>query len=238
MAPAQAAERFGVSVTRCPYRDQPGATRDGLRTIVVARSRSIDFMAERSRPRGRPRAGHPDAISDAALGLMAEHGWEATTMHRIAAHAGISSPTLFRYFPTKADVLWHGINDNADLFRSAFRERRDHGQLSDAVVDSYLEMLVADADRLRRVKRRLAVLTRDSAAAEASWAQFTQWNELVTDLVADGRGETADTQASRVIGAMFWSALWSSLKMWAVSDEPDPTSFIRAAQQYMHSPEG
>ena len=47
------------------------------------------------------------ATSDVALELFAEHGFDATTVDQIAARAGISVATFFRYFPTKADAVFN-----------------------------------------------------------------------------------------------------------------------------------
>jgi len=45
------------------------------------------------------------AIQREALRLIAEHGYEATTCEQIAAAAEVSAATLFRYFPTKEDIV-------------------------------------------------------------------------------------------------------------------------------------
>jgi AcrR family transcriptional regulator len=46
------------------------------------------------------------AISDAALALMADRGYGATTMADIADAAGVSRRTVFRYFADKEDVVF------------------------------------------------------------------------------------------------------------------------------------
>ena len=45
------------------------------------------------------------AIQREALRLIAERGYEATTCEQIAAAAEVSAATLFRYFPTKEDIV-------------------------------------------------------------------------------------------------------------------------------------
>ena len=45
------------------------------------------------------------AIQRAALRLIAEGGYAATTCEQIAAEAEVSPATLFRYFPTKEDIV-------------------------------------------------------------------------------------------------------------------------------------
>ena len=46
-----------------------------------------------------------EMIARAALALFAERGYERTTTREIARAAGISEGTIFKYFPTKRDLL-------------------------------------------------------------------------------------------------------------------------------------
>jgi TetR/AcrR family transcriptional regulator len=45
------------------------------------------------------------AIIDATVTLMSERGIEGTTTAEIARHAGVTEKTLFRYFPSKNDLV-------------------------------------------------------------------------------------------------------------------------------------
>lgn len=46
------------------------------------------------------------AIRDAAVNLIARHGYEAVTMRQLAAEVGVQAAALYRYFPTKEDLLY------------------------------------------------------------------------------------------------------------------------------------
>ena len=46
-----------------------------------------------------------EAIRQAAVGLIAARGFEATTMRQIAAQVGIQPGAVYRYFPSKAALL-------------------------------------------------------------------------------------------------------------------------------------
>ncbi|MFC6489493.1 TetR/AcrR family transcriptional regulator [Nitratireductor sp. GCM10026969] len=46
------------------------------------------------------------AITEAALELIARHGFEAMSMRRLAARVGVQAAAVYRYFPTKEDLLY------------------------------------------------------------------------------------------------------------------------------------
>ena len=73
-------------------------------------------MAIAAPQRGRPRdPRRRQAILDAALKLVAEVGYDRTTVDAIATKAGVSKPTLYRRWP-------HG---KPELIADAIRERRE-----------------------------------------------------------------------------------------------------------------
>ncbi|MEU9379776.1 TetR/AcrR family transcriptional regulator [Streptomyces sp. NPDC048279] len=51
-------------------------------------------------------------VSDIAVRLFLAKGFDAVPVAEVAAAAGISKPTLFRYFPVKEDLVLHRIADH------------------------------------------------------------------------------------------------------------------------------
>jgi AcrR family transcriptional regulator len=46
------------------------------------------------------------AIREAAVNLIARHGYEAVSMRQLSAEVGVQAAALYRYFPTKEDLLF------------------------------------------------------------------------------------------------------------------------------------
>jgi len=61
--------------------------------------------------RQRKKTATCDRIQASALRLFREQGYDATTVEQIAAAAGVSHMTFFRYFPAKEDVA---LSDSYD----------------------------------------------------------------------------------------------------------------------------
>jgi len=81
-------------------------------------------------PTGRPGRKRSEdsrtAILSAAYDLFAESGYAAMTTRDIAARAGCGRQTIFRWWPSKADVLLEALTLKADTHVSI----ADHGSLA------------------------------------------------------------------------------------------------------------
>lgn len=87
-----------------------------------------------------------EMIAKAALKLFAERGYERTTTKEIAREAGISEGTIFKYFPTKHDLLL------AFFSREVFAPLTEIFKL-DEPIDDYRVMRAFVADRFRLWQR-------------------------------------------------------------------------------------
>ncbi len=56
-------------------------------------------------------------LSDVAIGLFLERGFDAVSVAEVAAAAEVSKPTLFRYFPAKEDLVLHRVAADPDAPR-------------------------------------------------------------------------------------------------------------------------
>lgn len=55
-----------------------------------------------------------ERLSETAIGLFLERGFEKVSVAEIAAAADVSKPTLFRYFAAKEDLVLHRFADHED----------------------------------------------------------------------------------------------------------------------------
>ncbi|MGW7681412.1 TetR/AcrR family transcriptional regulator [Kribbella sp. NPDC054772] len=64
--------------------------------------------------RARTRDAVRAQLAALSIELFLERGYDATTVDDIAAAAGMSKRSFFRYFGTKDDVVFHGADDVAE----------------------------------------------------------------------------------------------------------------------------
>ena len=95
------------------------------------------------------RAGMRDAVLDAAAALVAEQGFTAVTMSRLAGRAGIGRATLYKYFPDVGAVVsaWHAreVARHLDHLAAVAVGHDDAGRRLDAVLDAYARLRHASA---------------------------------------------------------------------------------------------
>ena len=74
--------------------------------------------------RARKKVRTRDAIADAAIALFLARGFDRVSVSDIAATAEVSKPTLFRYFPTKEDLILHRFADHHGEAARVVRDRQ------------------------------------------------------------------------------------------------------------------
>lgn len=103
------------------------------------------------------------ALSEAALKLFGERGFDAITTEEIAATAAVSVRTFFRYFPTKESVLFLGGRSWAESFADLYCKQPD----SSSDVDALCAALVELASDLPRSRQSLLMYKRIVATSTA-----------------------------------------------------------------------
>ena len=105
----------------------------------------------------------------AAVALFVEHGVEGTSVPQIAEAAGISLRTLWRYFPSKEDVVFTEIDDRLEEAAEKFARRAPGEsplQTIRRVVSDVIETLVAGQGEYAGLQIQL-VLERPGLRAKA-----------------------------------------------------------------------
>ncbi|WP_171170726.1 TetR/AcrR family transcriptional regulator [Streptomyces sp. I05A-00742] len=96
-------------------------------------------MGLRERKKQRTRA----AISETAIRLFLRHGFDQVSVADVAAEAEVSKPTLFRYFPTKEDLVVHRFADHETEAATTVREREPGTSALDALHRKFVDGLDA-----------------------------------------------------------------------------------------------
>jgi AcrR family transcriptional regulator len=122
-----------------------------------------------------------EAILEATVAVVADHGPASVTMSQIAAHTGIGRATLYKYFPDVHAVLraWHDRQVAAHIAElSALRDQHSHPA-------HRLEAVLAAYARITQQQRHSGELAAALHQGEHVAQTRQQLHELVRDLVAE-----------------------------------------------------
>lgn len=144
--------------------------------------------------RERRRADTRRALEDAALERFARDGYDATSVEAVAADAGVSARTFFRYFATKDAVLDMGRVERQQALRQAVAAAGGGGlEVVAAAVAVLADGFSGERDRV--ALRQHAVATSPLLRGRL-FDTFVSWEHTLATVLA-ARGEAdADTLAA------------------------------------------
>jgi AcrR family transcriptional regulator len=144
-----------------------------------------------------------ETIVEVALDLFAEKGYEHTTIAEIADAAEISRRTVFAYFPTKEDILFHEKAEWHELLAQALRDRPKDATALDAARDFFVVRLSTHDPTLALRKR---IVAGDAALQESLRARLASLEQLIIDALAEELDAGPDDLRPKMIAAAFTAA--------------------------------
>ena len=135
------------------------------------------------------------AISDAAIALFLEHGFNQVSVAQVAEAAEVSKRTLFAYFPTKEDLVVHRLADHETELARVVRGRPPGTAPLTAVRENFLEGL-RERDPFTGLNDHPHVLklTRMILDAPSLVARMERFKSGAERALAQALQETADTR--------------------------------------------
>jgi AcrR family transcriptional regulator len=166
-------------------------------------------------------------IARVAIGLFAERGFDVVTVDDIAASAGISQRTFFRYFATKDEVVLDYERRLLDRLVDVVAARPPGEGPVTALRNAYLSTAhVEPADRARVVQLGRILGAAPTLRATAHSAR-TAPNDALVETVAGRMGLPAGDARPRAVVAAMTSVAAAEWQAW-VDDggEGDPAARI------------
>jgi AcrR family transcriptional regulator len=182
---------------------------------------TVDWRAEK-------KAATKHAIQDHALRLFVEKGYDATTVEEIAAAAGVSHMTFFRYFPRKEEVVEY---DEYDPLLEDLIAARPPDEAPITAVHNALRVglqQVLTTDREARLIRTRLILDNPVLRSRNLVAQDTT-RDLFARALARRGGLAEPDLAATVQASAALGAIAPALTAWAEDGEADLIALIDSA---------
>lgn len=146
--------------------------------------------------RDRHRAATQVALQEAAIRLFAAKGYRDTSVEEIAAEAGVSRSTFFRYFGSKEAL----IMQRSDRMGARFSELLHRRPPDEGALKALEEALVAlareastDGRNLKQLRAEAAVFEEDPVLTAKEAEARTHWIGVVARVLAERAGRPEPT---------------------------------------------
>ncbi|GHE59996.1 TetR family transcriptional regulator [Streptomyces spiralis] len=176
-----------------------------------------------SRPTGtlaqRKRQLVADELTQAALTLLAREGFDAVTVDEIAAAAGVSKRTFFRYFASKEDVVVQFLADMGAAMCDELASRPATEPPSAALRHTVWRSVDACAGHADRALRVVQLILGTPALLARFLERQAQWREELAAEMAERLGLDLATELyPRLAAGMALTAFHTVLQRWSDSD--------------------
>jgi AcrR family transcriptional regulator len=180
--------------------------------------------------RGITRGAVRTRLSEVAIDLFSEYGFDEVTVEQIAAAAGISARSFHRYFRSKEDAVIGDLESLGVKVRDTFSSRPRQEPVWESLRVS-LELLLTELGVSdERGKRTMLVISSTASLRARNLEKHLLWARLLTPLVADRLSGGRNTLQAETIVQTGLVCLDVALTAWAKDDEAtDSAELLRAA---------
>jgi AcrR family transcriptional regulator len=154
------------------------------------------------------------ALVDSALELFATHGYDETTTTEIAAAAGVSPRTFFRYFATKESVVFFGEYDFVRSFADAYLAQPSAMGDADAMSAAFVLL----SPGVARLRSRIRLYQRAVASSTVLRGREREVDDenvaIIAAAIAARRGLTQPDRSCDLLAYVGMTVFRFSLSRW------------------------
>jgi mycofactocin system transcriptional regulator len=176
--------------------------------------------------RGRPPGTSARQLELISLRLFTELGFDDTTVEKIAAEAGVSRRTFFRYFDSKADVLWHAFDGEVRALRTAFSAVPPEVPLMEAIRRVVVSVNQYRAEDVPELRTRMNLVTSVPALQASAAHHYDAWERAVSEFAAARLGQPAGSLFPLAIGRATLAVCRAAYDRWVDRADADLTVYL------------
>lgn len=167
------------------------------------------------------------AIEGAAFALFEEQGFDATTMEDVATAVGVSRRTMFRYYPSKNDILWGQFDQGLDRFAETLASYPESMSISEAITAAIVDFNSFDGAAMPQHRQRMRLLLQTPALLAHSELRYAAWRGCIADFVAHRTGQGPTDPAPALAGRLALSVALTAYEEWLRHTTLDLPDVIR-----------
>jgi mycofactocin system transcriptional regulator len=178
---------------------------------------------------GRPPVTSREELERVALELFARRGFPETTVDDIAAAAGISRRTFFRYFASKNDVVWGDFDSLLRRMDGWLQRIPDGAPLLETLADAVVRFNSLPPEAVPAHRRRMALILHVPALQAHSTLRYADWRGVVARFAARQLALPEDDLRPQLVGHVALAAAVAAYERWLADDDADLAALLAAA---------
>jgi mycofactocin system transcriptional regulator len=163
-----------------------------------------------------------------ALRMFAERGFDTTTIEQVAAEAGVSERTFFRYFTTKASVLWSEFETEVETIRSTLAAVPDDLPMMDAIRRAVVAANHYRAEDVPEMRLRMNLIATVPALSFSAAEHYESWEEAIREFAGRRLGLPAESLYPLAVGRTVLAACRAAYDRWSARADTDLTVYLDA----------
>jgi TetR/AcrR family transcriptional regulator, regulator of mycofactocin system len=179
--------------------------------------------------RGRPPGTSRRELELIALRLFTDRGFDNTTIEQIAAEAGVSKRTFFRYFGSKASVLWSEFDHEVEVIRAALADVPAGVPMMEAIRRAVVAANHYGLSDVPELRLRMNLIGSVPALHASAAVHYDAWERAISDFAATRIGQPAGSLYPLAVGRATLAACRAAYDRWSARADADLTFYLDAA---------
>jgi TetR/AcrR family transcriptional regulator, regulator of mycofactocin system len=179
--------------------------------------------------RGRPRSTSSRELQLIALRLFTERGFENTTIEQIAAEAGVSERTFFRYFASKASVLWAEFEAEVNTILAELSLVPDDVPMMDAIRHAVVSANHYHAEGVPQMRMRMTLFATVPALSAGAAEHYEAWERAISEFAGARLCQSAESLYPLAVGRATLATCRAAYDRWSARADADLTVYLDAA---------
>lgn len=150
-------------------------------------------------------------------------------MEQIAEEAGVSSRTFFRYFESKAHVLWYEFDDEVTRLRVAFAAAPPDVPLMEAIRQVVVGVNTYAAEDVAELRTRMNLIGTVPALQASAAPHYDAWEREVGEFAAGRLGRPRDSLIPLAVSRTTLAACRAAFDRWVAEAGSDLTTYLDVA---------
>jgi mycofactocin system transcriptional regulator len=196
-------------------------------------SDSIDDPEPSRNLGGRPAITSAHQLAAAAQRLFLANGFDQTSVDDIATAVGVSRRTFFRYFATKADVLWVESPAEFARLRENLAAAPDDEPYPTALIRAVLAALAFPPDQREWALHRAQLVFTVPAVQSPASKRFTEWRMIATEFAASRCGLPQDALFPLAVGHAVLAGTLAAHEYWIAHPDEDLFPILEQSLQLL-----